>query len=214
MLMKMLKTAILSVLLLSFLSVPVLAQSQTRIATVDMQKLFNDYWKKKTAQVALDNHKAELRKEITDLSDGLTKSQADYKTLVEAANDQTLSAAEREKNRAAAQAKAKDIGDSKDSLERIQRQAEAQLADQSQRMSANLLQDLQKAISEQAKAKGFNLVLNTRTETVAYAGTENDITADVLKQLNAGAPIDVTQPASIATGTAGTNAAPRAATTP
>ena len=93
MLMKMLKTAILSVLLLSFLSVPVLAQSQTRIATVDMQKLFNDYWKKKTAQVALDNHKAELRKEITDLSDGLTKSQADYKTLVEAANDQTLSAA-------------------------------------------------------------------------------------------------------------------------
>ena len=214
MLMKMLKTAILSVLLLSFLSVPVLAQSQTRIATVDMQKLFNDYWKKKTAQVALDNHKAELRKEITDLSDGLTKSQADYKTLVEAANDQTLSAAEREKNRAAAQAKAKDIGDSKDSLERIQRQAEAQLADQSQCMSANLLQDLQKAISEQAKAKGFNLVLNTRTETVAYAGTENDITADVLKQLNAGAPIDVTQPASIATGTAGTNAAPRAATTP
>jgi len=214
MLMKMLKTAILSVLLLSFLSVPVLAQSQTRIATVDMQKLFNDYWKKKTAQVALDNHKAELRKEITDLSDGLTKSQADYKTLVEAANDQTLSAAEREKNRAAAQAKAKDIGDSKDSLERIQRQAEAQLADQSQRMSANLLQDLQKAISDQAKAKGFNLVLNTRTETVAYAGTENDITADVLKQLNAGAPIDVTQPASIATGTAGTNAAPRAATTP
>ena len=212
MLMKMLKTAILSVLLLSFLSVPVLAQSQTRIATVDMQKLFNDYWKKKTAQVALDNHKAELRKEITDLSDGLTKSQADYKTLVEAANDQTLSAAEREKNRAAA--KAKDIGDSKDSLERIQRQAEAQLADQSQRMSANLLQDLQKAISDQAKAKGFNLVLNTRTETVAYAGTENDITADVLKQLNAGAPIDVTQPASIATGTAGTNAAPRAATTP
>ena len=123
--MKMMKTFILSVAVLSLMTVSGLAQ--TKIATVDMQKLFNNYWKKTTAQVALDNHKAELRKEIKDLADGLDKAQADYKALIESANDQTLSADQRDKNRAAAQDKARSIAETKDSIEKIQRQAEAQI---------------------------------------------------------------------------------------
>jgi Skp family chaperone for outer membrane proteins len=186
-----LKTATLTILLLTFLTAPVFAQ--TKVGTVDMQKIFNDYWKKKTAQVALDNRKVELRKEIKDLATGLENAQTNYRSLLEQANDQTLSQAEREKKKSEADAKAKSIAESKNSLEQFQRQAESQLADQSQRMSANLVTDIQKAVADQAKAKGCNLVLNTRTEAVIYAGPETDITTEVLKQLNAGAPIDVNQ---------------------
>ena len=203
-----LKTATLTILLLSALSMPVFAQ--TKVGTVDMQKIFNDYWKKKTAQVALENRKTELRKEIKDMADGLDKAQTDYKSLLEQANDQTLSPAERDKKKADADTKAKAITDSKASLDQFQRQAESQLADQSQRMSASLVTDIQKAVSDQAKAKGCNLVLNTRTEAVIYAGPETDITPEVLKQLNAGAPIDVNQ---VTAPAANTNA-PAASTTP
>ena len=77
-------------------------------------------------------------------------------------------------------------------------------------MSASLVTDIQKAVSDQAKAKGCNLVLNTRTEAVIYAGPETDITPEVLKQLNAGAPIDVNQ---VTAPAANTNA-PAASTKP
>ena len=203
--MKILNSTLSTVLLLAAFAAgtaqgqsaaPAALSAPTHIATVDMQKLFNNYWKKQRAQVALENHKTELRKEINDLADSLKKAQTEYKTLVESANDQTLSATEREKNRDASQLKAREMADYKDSLEKLQRQAETQLADQAQRMSADVVTDLQKAIADQAKAKGYDLVLSTKTETVIFAAPQLDITADVLKQLNAGAPIDVAQPAT------------------
>jgi outer membrane protein len=196
--MKLFKKFVAAATLLALLTVPALAQSH--IGVVDMQKLFNNYWKKTTAQAALDNHKAELAKEIKELSDGLDKAQAEYKSLIEAANDQTLSQSERDKNRAAAEAKRTSIAESRDSLVRIQRQDEAQLSDQRERMSADILTDIQKAVSDQAKAKGYTLVLNSRAiESVVFTSGQDDITADTLKQLNAGAPIDVNQATPAAT---------------
>lgn len=195
--MKSFKKLVAALTLLALLTIPAMAQN--RVAVVDMQKLFNNYWKKSTAQAALDNHKAELAKEIKELSDGLDKAQTEYKALVSAANDQTLSQAERDKNHAAAEAKRASISDSRDSLIRIQRQDEAQLTDQRERMSADILNDIQKAVADQAKAKGYTLVLNTRAiESVVYTSGQDDLTADALKQLNAGAPIDVNQTAPTA----------------
>lgn len=204
--MKSFKKFVAAATLLALLTVPAMAQN--RIAVVDMQKLFNNYWKKSTAQAALDNHKAELAKEIKELSDGLDKAQTEYKALVAAANDQTLSQAERDKNQAAAEAKRASISDSRDSLIRIQRQDEAQLTDQRERMSADILNDIQKAVADQAKAKGYTLVLNTRAiESVVYTSGQDDITADALKQLNAGAPIDVNQTTSAGSSSAQPDAA-------
>ncbi len=45
------------------------ASAQTKLATVDMKKIFNAYWKTKQATSALENRKTELRKEIKDMAD-------------------------------------------------------------------------------------------------------------------------------------------------
>jgi hypothetical protein len=65
-------------------------------------------------------------------------------------------------------------------------------------MSGGLVTDIQKAVADQAKVGGYTLVFNSATgETVVFSDTNADITDPVLKQLNAGAPIDVTpKPAS------------------
>ncbi len=197
--MKKLRYTILTIVLLA--ATVVSASAQTKVATVDMKKLFNGYYKTKLAQAALENRKAELRKEIKDMADGLDKAQADYKKLLDQASDPAISDAERSKLNQSAAAKAKEINNSKAAIEQFQRQAEAQLADQSQRMSGNLVGDIQQAVSDKAKAGGYSIVLNSATvETVVYAGTDNDITAGVLTQLNAGAPIDVNAPATSSTG--------------
>lgn len=203
--MKNLRLTLLTVVLLAATAFSVSAQ--TKVANVDMKKIFNNYWKTKQATTALENRKSELRKEIKDMADGLDKAQTDYKQLLDQSNDQAISADEREKRKQSAASKAKEINNSKVALEQFQRQAEAQLADQSQRMSGNLVSEIQKAVADKAKAGGYTLVLNSATtEVVVYSDSTADITDAVVAQLNAGAPIDLTKPAGGLPLTISTNA--------
>jgi outer membrane protein len=192
--MKNLRTTLLAALLLAAMTLGAAAQS--KVASVDMKKVFNGYWKTKQATAALDNRKAELRKEMKDMADGLDKAQNDYKQLLDQANDPAISNDERDKRKSAATDKAKEIASTKTALEQFQRQADAQLADQSQRMSGNLVAEIQKAVADKAKAGGYSLVVNSTAadEAIVYANPDTDITDGVLAQLNAGAPIDVTKP--------------------
>ena len=183
---------------LTLLTAAILAASlsanaaDSKVATVDMKKLFNGYYKTKLAQSSLESRKTELRKEIKDMADGLEKAQADYKQLLDQANDQALKADERDKRKQAAADKAKEITSSRAAIEQFQRQAESQLADQSQRMSGNLVAEIQKVVTEKAKAGSYTTVLNSGSnEVVVFASEASDITASVLAQLNAGQPIDV-----------------------
>jgi outer membrane protein len=168
------------------------AAAQTKVATVDMKKIFNGYYKTKLANTSLESRKTELRKEMKDMSDGLEKAQDDYKQLLDEVNDQAISNDERDKRKLAATSKAKEISTTKTTLEQFQRQAEAQLADESQRMSGNLVTEIQKAVADKAKIGGYSVVLNSSfTEAFVYVSPDNDITDSVLAQLNAGAPIDL-----------------------
>jgi outer membrane protein len=193
--MKNLRYTILAVVLL--VATAVSASAQTKVATVDMKKLFNGYYKTKLAQTSLENRKTELKKEIKDMADGLDKAQSDYKDLLDEANDPAISQDERDKRKQASQDKASEINNSRAAIEQFQRQAEAQLADQSQRMSANLISEIQKAVADKAKAGGYSMVFNSGSiEVVVFANGDNDITDSVLAQLNAGAPIDVSTPST------------------
>ena len=172
------------------------ASAQTKVASVDMKKIFNAYYKTKMAQAAIDKDKVDLTKEIKDMSDALDKARANYKQILDQANDQAISADERDKRKAAATDKAKDVNSRQVAIEQYSRQAESQLSDKSQRMIANLVGEIQKAVADKAKAGGYTLVVNSaNNEAFVYVGTETDISTAVLAQLNAGAPIDVTRPA-------------------
>lgn len=193
--MKKLHLTILTVALLAVMTIS--ASAQTKIVSVDMKKLFDGYWKTKQAQSALETRLVELRKEIKEMTDGLEKTQNEYKQLLDQATDQAISADEREKRKQAAGDKAKEMSNSKIALDQFQRQAEAQLADQKQRMSSNITTEIRKVVADQAKASGATVVLNANiTDIIVFTDPATDITENVLKQLNAGAPIDVTKPAA------------------
>jgi len=194
--MKMLRTIILTALLLAVLSVPALAQS--KIASVDMEKLFKGYWKTKQAEAALNKRVADLQKEIKDMADGLDKAQADYSRLLDQASDQALSTEERAKRKQAANDKLKDINNSKAAIDQFNRQAQSQVMDQRQRMTANLVSEIQKAVGDKARTDGYTLVVNSAvTEAVVYSSGD-DLTDAVLKQLNVNAPIELNQPGDVA----------------
>jgi outer membrane protein len=199
--MKMMRTLIPGLLLLAFLATPGLtatARAQTKVATVDIHKLLDGYWKTKAANADLDKTKLDLRKELKDMADGLDKAQADYKLLLTQAGDPAISDQERDRRKQAVSDKAKEINDSKTAYEQFSRTAEVQLQEKVKRITSDLLALIQTAVSNKAKADGFSIVLNSAGDTVVYSKGDNDLTADVLAQLNAGAPIDMLP-------TAGTN---------
>ena len=196
------KNLLLLVIILALSAAAVPATAQTKIASVDMGKVFNNYWKTKQAQSSLESRLTELRKEVKDMADGLEKTQNEYKQLLDQANDQALSDDERNKRKQAATDKAKEINNTKGALEQFQRQADAQLADQRQRMTSNLLTEIRAAVADQAKAGHYTFVLNSASsEIVVFNDNSTDLTELVSKQLNAGAPIDVTKPATLPTTT-------------
>jgi Skp family chaperone for outer membrane proteins len=193
--MKILRSLIVTAALVA---VAFSASAQSKFASVDMKKVFNGYYKTKMAQAAMDKERSDLTKEIKDMSDALTKARADYKQILDQANDQGISADERDKRKASAAEKAKDVNSRQVAIEQYSRQAEAQLTDKSQRMISNLVGEIQKAVADKAKAGSYTMVVNSaNTEAYVYVSTETDISAAVLAQLNAGAPIDVVRPASM-----------------
>ena len=192
--MKIVCTTLLTLMLLTALALP--AMAQTKVATVDMRKIFNAYYKTKLASDALDKRKVELHKDIKDMEDGLEKAQEDYKHLSVQVDDPAVSADERNRRTAALTDANKDISDRKANLESYSRQAQTQLSEQSQRMTSNLVTDIHKAVADKARLSGYSMVVNTSlTEAFVYVSPDNDITDAVLAQLNAGAPIDVSKPA-------------------
>lgn len=185
----------------ALMAVTFTASAQSKIASVDMKKVFNGYYKTKSAQSVMDKHKSELVKELKDMAEGLDKARADYKQLLDQANDQAISTDERDKRKTAATEKSRDVNSRQVAFEQYQRQAETRLGDESQRMISGLVNDIQKTVAEKARTGGYTLVVDTSTSSVnntpaiLYADPASDITPAVLAQLNAGAPIDLTRPA-------------------
>ena len=197
-----LRTIFPTVLLLTLLSHSALAQS--KVATVDMRQLFDNYYKTRLAQAALQERSAQLTKDDNSMKDDLKKATDDYQRLLEQANDPAISTDERDRRKQAAADKLKQLGDRRAAIEQYDRTGQATLNDQLQHMSEKIRADIQAAVNSRAKAGGYTIVLNSASEginlgsanitvpsAVIYSISGIDLTAEVLKQLNAGAPIDM-----------------------
>lgn len=190
----LLRKIVPSLLLVCLMSAP--AWGQGRIGTVDLRKLFDNYWKTKQADAALKDRAADIEKEHKSMLDDWKKAKDDYQALITEANNQTLSLEERDKRKKAAEDKFKDIKSSEDAINQYERQARTTLDEQKKRMRDSILEEIRTTVNGKAKAAGYALVFDTVAESanntpiVLYSNNENDITEAVLSQLNAGAPAD------------------------
>ncbi len=197
--MKKLRMILPAILLLTVLSSSAFAQ--TKIATVDLRKAFDNYWKTKQAQSVINDRRTQLQKDDKSMQDDLQKGAKEYQALLDQANDPAISADERDRRKQAAADKQKQLQSSKAAIDQFERTAQSQLADQFQRMRDGIITDIKAAVADKAKAAGYDLIIDSAAETangtsvlVYSSGGANDITDAVLAQLNAGAPIDVTKP--------------------
>ena len=131
-------------LLMTFLSGS--AMAQTKIATVDLKKLFDGYWKTKQAQSVINDRRAQLQKDDKSMQADFAKASKQYQDLLDQANDPAISDDERARRKQAAADKQKDLESSKAAIQQFERTAQSQLAEQFQRMRDGILTDIKAAV--------------------------------------------------------------------
>ena len=174
------------------LTIGVCAQSQ-KIATIDMVKVFNEYYK--TAQV---------NKQISELSEKYNAEwiqfEADLKVIKEEyigviKKLQDPSATEEEKAKNAELAKQLNEKGKKQETDMAQFKADGlrTLDSEKNRLRAKIIGEITEVVSKRAQSEGYTLVLNTAyneddpKRPVIFTSGKNDITQEVLDILNADA---------------------------
>ena len=169
------------------------AQGQ-KIATIDLRKVFDGYWRTKTADVNLKEQASDLEKERTSMVEQFQKAEEKYKKLLDSANDQALSTAERDKRKKEAENELLGLRDFEGRIKQFDNTSRTQLAERRRRMRDNILQEIRDAVKAKVKSSGYTLVVDSAAETVnetpvvIYNAGTDDITEAVLGQLNINAP--------------------------
>src|SRR6266496_3948862 len=160
------------------------APADTKVAIIDLKRVFEKYWKTKQANADLDEQKADITKKKKGMLDDYQKANDDYKKLVESANDQAVSSDERERRKSSAEKKLMEIKEIEQTANLFQRNAEENLNLQVRRRTENILRDIRDLIDAKAKAGGYALVIDTSAQTPAMTATpivlftngQNDLT--------------------------------------
>src|ERR1700744_4922750 len=116
----LLRTLFPVILLLAFTGASALAQ--TKIATVDLKRLFDNYYKTKLATQAVEQRANDLDKDYTSMAQDLKKQSDQYQTLLASANDQAVSEDERNKRKLAADDQLKQLQERKAAIDQFQNQ--------------------------------------------------------------------------------------------
>ena len=170
--------------------------AQGHIATIDLRKVFDNYWKTKQADASLKDRAADMEKEHKNMLEDWKKAKEEYTGLLAGANDQAVSTDERDKRKKAAEDKLKYIKETEATILQYEKQAGDTLADQKRRMRDNILGEIRSLLTAKAKTAGYTLVVDTAAETpngtpiILFSSNENDMTDAILSQLNATAPAD------------------------
>jgi len=179
-------------LLLSLLTSSTRAQG--RMATVDLRKVFDTYWKTKQASASLKDRAADMEKEHKNMLEDWKKGKEDYQGLLAGANDQAVSAEEREKRKRSAEEKLKYIKETEDTILAYEKNARSTMDEKQRRMRESILGEIRSVLNSKAKKDGFTLVIDTAAESVhntpivLFSANDNDLTEAVLAQLNASSP--------------------------
>ncbi|MEY2408120.1 MAG: outer membrane protein [Verrucomicrobiota bacterium] len=186
---------ILLVALALFVELP--ARAEQKIGIIDLKKVFDEFFKTKIADAQIKDEAASLDKDRKALTDQAQKTIEEYKKAVEDANNQAISADEREKRKKAAEGKLIEVNELEQQIKQFDRTARGNLEEKQTRAREKILKEIQTIVNTKAKASGYALILDSaaegasRTFVVFYNNGQDDLTAAVIKDLNANAPTDL-----------------------
>jgi Skp family chaperone for outer membrane proteins len=182
---------VISTLTLVFLLSTIQAGAQAaaqKIATINLQKVYTDYWKTKKAdeaikRKALDKQKVAegIEKDLRDLDDQIRKAQ---KLL----QDPALNAAERERRQKQQQKMINEARETAQALQQYNRATQTELQKEQTDTIKKLMDEVREVVSSIAKAKGYSLVIDSSAKSgpglvLVFNDGKDDLTLSAQAQL-------------------------------
>jgi Skp family chaperone for outer membrane proteins len=174
--------------------------AQGKIGVVDLRLIFEGYYKTKQADVKIKERAAELDAQRATMVSGFTAAEASYKKAEELAKDLSVSPDEADRRKTEAANLMRGLGEKQKEIQAWERQATASIQEQQTRIRARVLEEIQSEVTAIAKAGSYFMILDkdaasvNQTKVLVYFNGENDITKQVLADLNSGAPAGLVEP--------------------
>jgi outer membrane protein len=174
--------------------------AQFKLATIDLKKVFDNYYKTRQADATLKERASDFDKTRKSMLDDYQSLNERYKKELDSANDQAVSSEEREKRKRLAESTLLEIKKVEADVTAFDRSSRSTLGETQRKFRDNILREIRELISARAKAASVTMVVDTAAETsnqtpvFLYASAEFDLTEEILKQLNAGAPVESAKP--------------------
>jgi Skp family chaperone for outer membrane proteins len=179
--------------------------AEQKIATFNLRKAFDGYYKTITSTAALKQEAADVDKERTQMVENGRKHEDEWRKLIDKANDQSLSGEERDKAKKAAADKYAELETDKQYINTFDREAGARLREKEHLRRDDIVKEIEGVVAAHAKAAGYTMVLDPSGESanlapvVLYSNGQDDLTDGIIKELNAAAPpgsLDTNTPAA------------------
>jgi outer membrane protein len=195
--MNNMKNTIVAFVATSFAAVALTASAQApagRIVTVDLNKIFTEYYKTPIASGKIKDTAESFNKELNEMVDNYKKEIEDLNKLREDQDKPEYTATVRDEKRKAVSEKLaetqkiqRDIDDYRTGHGKI-------LQEQQARMRQTILKEIQDVIDKDARDAGYQLVLDksgntaNAVPTVLFSQDGLDITDEIIKVLNKNQP--------------------------
>jgi outer membrane protein len=172
--------------------------AKLKIATVDMQQLFKEYYRTNEAQQQINVERARIQKDNNEKLTAIRQIESDIALLKKQIEDPSLSDQKKAQVYKDHQAKYQEgIQLDKERREFLGRKNQALNEKMLQRMRG-ILEEIRKLVEERAKAENFDYVFDksgmstSQVPFLLYTKDATDITAALLKDLNKDAPAEAT----------------------
>ncbi len=188
------KFPIISTIVVAACALAATAQAELKVASVNVTELYTMFHKRFNVETLLNEQEASIKAEIKTREDKLKALQEEDKKIKDR-YDPSLSEAATKKLRDEHAAKLNEIQAASQELQTFAQRRSLAFREMHRREVIALLQEVQSVISDVTGKGGYDLVIDSSattsqlaTRVFPYVKSTFDITPEVLKQLNAGAP--------------------------
>lgn len=184
------KKHIILTLVAAVLSSAAVSAQNIKVGTVDMKKVFESYYKTKEAEAKINESRNGAKKDLEDRMDLAKKVLDEIKKIDEELQKPELSKESKDQKARLRTEKATDLQGMDKEIREFQQQREKQLQEQSVRMRAGIVDDINKIVAERVKAENYDIVLDKSgpslngVPVVLFARDTYDFTDAVVTALN------------------------------
>ena len=166
----------------------------TAIGVISLEKVYNGYWRTDVENKKLKSKQEEALDRIKKLEESLRKEGTVLGNMIKAMQDPRLAAAERSNRQQQVQTKQKELQQMQDAIQGFRERTRKDLELDMRKEREQIMEEIQQIVSTEAKKRKLNLVLDEAARSAAiapiviFADGENDLTEEVLRQLNLSDP--------------------------